>query len=107
MAEVTDDSLNQTTDIPKEEANNKSNKSDSSKELYNIGSTLFTWINNRNLVEIYHPHGDIKSPKKGKYAKYITYVRCVFDIKELPLHIALPMVCPPLELNGGIADPNG
>lgn len=67
------------------------------EEGYAIGSTLFSWLANKQFVAIKPTQKDVKMGKKDRYLKQTRYVKCLFDIKELPLHVNLPMVCPPLE----------
>jgi len=93
------------SDSPKQnngvsEGDTKKSNDEITTEHYAIGSALFSWLYNNQLVEIYNPVGEVDLVEhKGKGQKYktVNYVRCLFDIKDLPLFTALPMVYPPVD----------
>jgi hypothetical protein len=81
----------------KEPKKRKQPREQKADQLFAIGRILLNWLLNKELVCIYQADVDIKMGEKDRYLQKPSYVRCLFDIKLLPLNVTLPMVHPPLE----------
>jgi len=66
---------------------------------YLIGTLLFDYVVSKGILEKSNPGVQIKKKTKGKVTKYIspvTYVKCNFEVNDIPISVPLPMLCPPI-----------